>query len=45
MTSHLYPSSSNNRQDDFYHQHLKRVDYLRKINKDIVNDNEKEEEE
>lgn len=36
MTSHLYPSSMDNRQDDFHHQHLKRTEFLKKMSKDIL---------
>lgn len=38
MTSHLYPSSSDNRQDDFHHQHLKRTEFLKKMGKEVLKD-------
>lgn len=37
MTSHLYPSSSDNRQDDFHHQLLKRVEFVKKKSDEITN--------
>lgn len=41
MTSHLYPSSQDNRTDDFHNQHLKRTEFLKKMSKEILNKEKK----
>ena len=41
MTSQLYPSSEDGRQDDFLNQHIKRTNHLAEVTKEIIDDKKK----
>lgn len=41
MTSQLYPSSQDGRQDDFLNQHIKRTNHLAEVTKDMIEDRKK----